>query len=298
MQEWIADLRYGEAIEHRRRIAHRFGLHEILAKAVAVLVLPRPQRHPAARRFEANAAAEARRHANRSRDVRAVRDGHHPGDDRGHPATGRPAGRVAGLPRRRGVAVQGALGRSRHRVFRGCRPSQDVETRRLEELEQMGVLLRNQAAAQPAAELDDAAGLVPEEILDEKRDAAEGAIPQRAVIERLDAIRVGFDDGIDGGIDGLDRRSGRSSQFPRRHLPTRHQRGESQRIVPGVLGKDHGRELAVPFQQFVGGDELRLDVHGHRLQLVERLLHLGPHDAQPLAQRLGAGVVAFAPGSS
>ena len=91
-QKRIADLRHREAVEHGRRVAHAFGLHEVLTEAVSVLVLQRTERDPPARGLQAHAPAEARWNADRSCDVGSMRDWHHAGDDGRHPAAGRSAG--------------------------------------------------------------------------------------------------------------------------------------------------------------------------------------------------------------
>ena len=57
-------------------------------------------------------------------------------------------------PRRAGIAVQRAFGRAGHRIFGRGRSSEDVDAGGSQQLEQVGVLLRNNSAAQPAAEFD------------------------------------------------------------------------------------------------------------------------------------------------
>src|SRR5881397_2049325 len=146
---------------------------------------------------------------------------------------------MALLPRRGGVAVQRALSRARHRVFGRGRTSEDVETRCFEELVQMRVVLRDHAATQPAAELDCPARFVAEEVLDEKRNAAERTGAERLLIEAVNPIRVGLDDGVDGWIDRGDRRRRRLRELLRRYLFVRDQVGKAKGIVAGVFGKVH-----------------------------------------------------------
>ena len=103
----------------------------------------------------------------------------------------------------------------------------------------MRVLLRGHPAAQTAAELDRPPRFVPEEVLDEERHAAEGTGAERLLVERIDAIRIRLDDGVDGGIDGGDRCGGGLRELFRRHLSGRHELGEPDRIEARVLGKVH-----------------------------------------------------------
>ena len=70
----------------------------------------------------------------------------------------------------------------------------------------MRVLLRDHAAAEPAAELDLASGLVAEDVLHQERHAAKRAVAERALVERLDAVGIRLDDRVHGGIDRGDRR--------------------------------------------------------------------------------------------
>src|SRR5207248_2315303 len=152
--ERIAGLWHGEAIEHGGGVANRFDLDEVLREAVAELVELRPVRDASARGLEPHAAAVARGNADRATDVGAVRDRHDAGHHRGHAATGRSSCRMACAPRRAGVAVERTFGRAGHRVFWRRRAAQDVETGRANELAVVRVLLNDQAATQPAAELD------------------------------------------------------------------------------------------------------------------------------------------------
>ena len=179
------------------------------------------------------------RDANRSRDVRSVRDRHEAGGDGSHAAAGRSAGGVSGFPRRRGIAVQRALGRARHGVFGRGRSSQNVYPRCFEEPAEVSVLLRHDAAAQPAAELNRTARLVSKEVFDEERHATERSRAERPFIEVVDAIRVGFDDRVDGGVRRLNRRRRRPRKLLRRYFPPRDQLRQSKGVVAGVFRELH-----------------------------------------------------------
>ena len=100
----------------------------------------------------------------------------------------------------------------------------------------MRVLRRDHAAAQPAAEFDDPAGLVSEEVLDQERHAAERTGAEAPLIEVLDPIRIGFDDRVDRGIDGVDGGGGHLCQLSRRNLLLGDELGETERIVRRVFG--------------------------------------------------------------
>ena len=99
----------------------------------------------------------------------------------------------------------------------------------------MRVGLRDHAAAQPAAELDSAAGLVAEHVFHQEGNAAERAGTERVLVETLDAIGVGLDHGVDRGIDRLDRLGRDERELLRRHLSRRDQAGETKRVAARVL---------------------------------------------------------------
>ena len=103
----------------------------------------------------------------------------------------------------------------------------------------MRVVLRDHAAAQPAAELDRPARFVTEEVFDQKRNAAEGTGSEHLLIEAVNPIRVRFDDGVDGSINRGDRRRRCLGELLRRYLFARDQLGKAKRIVAGVFGKVH-----------------------------------------------------------
>ena len=221
----------GQAVEHRGRVAHALGLDEVLPQTEAVLVEHRRERHPTARRLEADAAAEARRHADRAGDVGPLRDRHHACDHRGHAATGGAAGAIAPAPGRRGVAVQGALGGAGHRVL-GCgRTADHVDACRFHQPAVHRVLLGHHAPAQAAAELDLAPGFVAEHVLHQERHAAKRAMAQAALVERLDAVGVGLDDGVDVRIGPLDRLRGQPRQLGRRDLAVGDASCQAQCVV-------------------------------------------------------------------
>jgi hypothetical protein len=66
----------------------------------------------------------------------------------------------------------------------------------------MGVGGDAHVLAQSAAELDPASGLVAEHVLDQEGHAAKRPVAERLLVQGLDPVRVGFDDGVDRGIDG------------------------------------------------------------------------------------------------
>ena len=67
----------------------------------------------------------------------------------------------------------------------------------------------------PAAEFDRPAGLVSEKILDQERHAAKRTVAERSFVESVNTIGVGFDDGMDGGVDRLNRCRGGRRQLAR-----------------------------------------------------------------------------------
>src|SRR5690606_6753755 len=116
------------------------------------------------------------------------------------------------------------------------RSADDVEPRRAEQLSQVGVGLSHHAAAEPAAALDLAPGLVTEHILDQERHTTEGSGAELGLVEGVDAVGIELDDGIDRRIGDLDSPARRDRQLLRGYGLARYELGQSQSVVAGVLG--------------------------------------------------------------
>ena len=210
----IAGLRHGEAVEHRRRVAHALRLHEVLAEAVAVLVLHRSERHASARRLEADAAAETRRNADRARRCPS-RARSAPCRPRPPPCR-RPSSRRPSSPRFHGVEVlpcsalsvvpaieySGAAERPRM-----LRPAALNSSQRC--VSCCAIMPRHSrlpnSIVRPAS--------WPKKSLIRNGTPRNGPAPSVRSSRSVDAIRIGFDDGVDGRIDGVDRGRGRLRQL-------------------------------------------------------------------------------------
>ena len=103
----------------------------------------------------------------------------------------------------------------------------------------MRFVLRDHTAAEPAAKLDRPTCFVTKEVLDQKRNAAEGAGSERLLIEFVNSIRVGLNDRSDGWIDRGDCGCRRLREFLRRDMLMRDQLGKAEGIIAGVFGKAH-----------------------------------------------------------
>ena len=136
-----------------------------------------------------------------------MRDGHDARRHRRLAAAGRAARRIALLPGVGRVAEHGALGGRRHRVLGRRRAAQDVDARGPEQLGEVRIGLHQHALAQARAELDFAALLVAEHVLDQERHAAEGAVAQLLLVEAVDAVGIELHHRLE--------RSDRSSPWPR-----------------------------------------------------------------------------------
>ena len=237
--EGIARLRDRHAIEHRGRVAHGLRLHEVHGIAPAALVHHGADRHAHARRLEPDAAAPARRNADRAADVGAVGDRHDAGDHCGLAAAGRAAGRIALLPRVRRVAEHRALGGGRHRIFRRGGAPDDVDAASLEHVDEIGAGLDRHAFAQSRAELDLAALLVTEHILDEERHAAERAIAEAALVKAVNAVVIKLDHRLDGAVDLVAGGDRGLRQLLGAHLLLGDELGEAEGIVGGIFCKLH-----------------------------------------------------------
>ena len=167
-------------------------------------------------------------------------DRHDAGHHRRLAAAGRAAGGIAALPRVRGVAEHRALGGRRHGIFRRRRAAEDVDARRLEQVDEIGALLHPHAGAQARAELDDAALLVAEHVLDQQRHATERAVAQGALVEMLDAVGVKLDHRVEHAVDLFPRGGRGLRQLLRAHLFLGDQLGEPEGVVGGIFGKLHG----------------------------------------------------------
>src|SRR5271166_6866811 len=176
--EGIAGLGDGNAIEHASDVAHGPGLDEIDGEAESALIDHRANRNPTARGLESNTATQACRDADRTTDIRAVRERH---DRRSYSRLSTTTGatrRVALLPRIRRVAEHHALRGGRHGVFRRGGATEDVDTGGLEHVDEICPGFDRHALAQTGAEFDLAGLFMPEDVLDEKWHAAERSIAQ------------------------------------------------------------------------------------------------------------------------
>src|SRR5690242_19769845 len=80
------------------------------------------------------------------------------------------------------------------------------------------------------------------DILDEKRHAAKRTVAEQRFIERIDAVVIKLDDGVDGRIDGGDRIGGDSGELARRDLASLHKLGQSEAVKAGVFVDSHYRK--------------------------------------------------------
>ncbi len=92
-------------------------------------------------------------------------------------------------------------------------------------IDEVGAGFDDHAFAQARAELDLAALLVTEHVFDQKGNATERSVAECALVEFLDAIGIGFDDGVDFRIDGGDGAGGSFREFFRGDFLLGDQRG-------------------------------------------------------------------------
>src|SRR5262249_14278244 len=155
-------------------------------------------------------------------------------------AAGGPAGGITALPGIRGVAEYRALGGRRHGIFRRRRAAEDVDARRLEQIDETGALLHRHAGAQARAVLDDPALLVAEPVLDKERHAAERTVAEGALVEPLDAVGIKLDHGVERAVDLFARDGGGLRQLLRAHLFLGDELGQAEGVIGGIFGKLHG----------------------------------------------------------
>src|SRR5262249_39184732 len=108
-----------------------------------------------------------------------------------------------------------------------------------QEVREAGVDLDGHPLAQPRAELDAPPLLMAKRVLDEHRDAAERAVGKRRLVKSLDAIGLGFDDGVERRIGGGASMGPRGRDVLRRHFLAGDELGQARRVPRCVLGKVH-----------------------------------------------------------
>jgi hypothetical protein len=177
--------------------------------------------------------------ANGAGDVGALGDRYQAGSHCRRTAAGGAAGTVAGAPGCGRIAVERAFGGAGHRIFGRRRAADDVDPGSLDQGRVRRILRRHQPGAQPAAEFDAAPGLVAEDVLQQKGHAAERAVAQRGLVQRLDAVGIGLDDGAQGRVDRLDGSGRGARQFGRRDLAAVDQVGQAEGVEGGIFVQLH-----------------------------------------------------------
>ena len=327
----IAGLVPGDAVEQRRGVAHGPG-DDAVARRAHPLLADRRVRHPATARLQAHQPALAGRDADGATAVVGVGGRHHPCRHRGGGTTGRPAGRVLGVPRVAARAIGQGLRGDRAAQLRRVRPAHHHQPGGEEPAGQRRVLGRPEASLlqEAAAHVVRVAGHGDAQVLQQERHAPERTVGQRAgrlapggleplVDHRVD-LRVHLLDALDGGVDQLEGRHlpvaderglrggiegaevvvgwhGPGSYGQRRALTFAGARPRRHRQVPGNGVRGRGRGGRGPGRRRVGGNVRRGAGRRRGRGHARRAGRPDPHDDRDgPARRCGGRALAAAPG--
>lgn len=230
----LARLRPGHDVKHGGRVTNAVADDAVGTGAFPDLALRRAHRHPATTGAKAEQAAHGRRDANRTAAVIGTRHRHDARRHRGSRAAAGTARRQVKLP---GVArrpPQQRLGGAFKSQLRGIGLAKNDQPGLEPLLDHVGVARRHVVAQRPRSAGGRHAGVVLDQVLDQKRHTGEEAI------KRLPGARLGLashvdDDGVDVRVDRRRPRPGEGQQFNRRGLAAGDDFGKAEAVQLSVF---------------------------------------------------------------
>ena len=224
------------------------------------LTVLRSDRHPTARRLQADEPALARRDADRAAAVAGVADRDQPGRDRGRGSAARPAGTARRVPRVPGRAVRVRLGGGLQPELGRVGLADDDEAGVLELVEEVRAVGRGVAdlLQQLVAEVQRRAGELTVEVLHHHRHAGERAGDRRRGA-CAGAVEQRMDHRVDLGVGGLDARDRGVDELGGGELARGDELGLGGGVERGEVGAVRSHRLRGRVQAWTGG---RRSAHG------------------------------------